>query len=165
MTNNNIATYCRYPSAVTVQWTDILVRSTVLGIHVLGEACATAPLGSSASLHAVSEFYQGLWLQVASILGSLLAAEEDADLAVRSRALWGTIEIANASIRAVLRVASSAQHQEMPHALLVMLVRMHFLKWLLCLGLMIWLSSYSFHALIAARSSCICCCALRPHPP
>jgi hypothetical protein len=33
----------------------------------------------------VGDFYLTLWLQVASVLGSLLAAEEDADLAVRSR--------------------------------------------------------------------------------
>lgn len=82
---------------MTVQWTDILVRSTVLGVYVLGEAaCASAPpsgetgdgndsSSSSAQLRAVGEFYQGLWLQVASVLGSLLSNEEDADVTVRGR--------------------------------------------------------------------------------
>lgn len=67
---------------MSLQWVDILVRSTLLGVHVLGQS---AGQGSEQQQAEVGDFYLTLWLQVASVLGSLLAAEEDADLAVRSR--------------------------------------------------------------------------------
>lgn len=63
-----------------IQWVDILVRSTLLGIHVLAQSAGE---GEGDAL--VGDFYLTLWLQVVSVLGSLLSAEDDADLAVRSR--------------------------------------------------------------------------------
>ena len=73
--------YQRYPAAMCVQWVDILVRSTLLGMHVLAQSRTS---GDEAAV-VVGDFYLTLWLQVVSVLGSLLAAEDDADLTVRSR--------------------------------------------------------------------------------
>ena len=72
---------CSYPIAMTVHWVDVLTRSTVLGMHVLGS------FGTSdeATLSAVGEFYGALWRQVVVVLGSILAAERDAHQDVRSR--------------------------------------------------------------------------------
>lgn len=81
--------YCRYPASMTLQWIDILVRSTLLGMHVLAESCRAAQGEQSA---AVGTFYLTLWQQVVSALGSLLAAEEDASLAVRSRSAISTVQ-------------------------------------------------------------------------
>lgn len=67
---------------MSTQWVDILVSSTLLGIHVVTQS------GNAVSVEkqsAVGEFYLTLWLQVASVLGSLLSAEDDASLVVRSR--------------------------------------------------------------------------------
>jgi hypothetical protein len=69
---------------MSLQWVDILVRSTLLGVHVLGQSAGQGQ-GNREQQAEVGDFYLTLWLQVASVLGSLLAAEEDADLAVRSR--------------------------------------------------------------------------------
>lgn len=63
-----------------IQWVDILVRSTLLGIHVLAQSSMS---GGEAVV--VGDFYLTLWVQVVSVLGSLLSAEDDADLTVRSR--------------------------------------------------------------------------------
>jgi hypothetical protein len=71
---------CRYPPAMALQWVDVLVRSCCLGLHVVGSAGA-----DGVALGGFGDFYLVLWQQVASVLGSLLAAEQDADLAVRSR--------------------------------------------------------------------------------
>ena len=73
-------TLCRYPAAMCIQWVDILVRSTLLGIHVLAQSSMS---GGEAVV--VGDFYLTLWVQVVSVLGSLLSAEDDADLTVRSR--------------------------------------------------------------------------------
>jgi len=67
---------------MTLQWVDILVRSTLLGLHVLVQSLRAT---QSPQPPAVGDFYMTLWQQVVSALGSLLAAEEDAALVVRSR--------------------------------------------------------------------------------
>ncbi len=65
-----------------IQWVDILVRSTLLGMHVLAQSSSSTG-GNEAAV--VGDFYLTLWQQVVSVLGSLLSAEDDADLSVRSR--------------------------------------------------------------------------------
>jgi hypothetical protein len=65
---------------MALQWVDVLVRSCCLGLHVVGSAGA-----DGVALGGFGDFYLVLWQQVASVLGSLLAAEQDADIAVRSR--------------------------------------------------------------------------------
>lgn len=67
---------------MTLQWIDILVRSSLLGMHVLAKSLQAA---RGDQPPAVGEFYLTLWQQVVSVLGSLLAAGEEACLAVRSR--------------------------------------------------------------------------------
>ena len=69
---------------MTLQWVDILVRSTLLGMHVLAQSLRTT---GGTLPPAVGDFYLTLWQQVVSVLGSLLAAEEDASLVVRSRSV------------------------------------------------------------------------------
>eukprot|EP01032_Pedospumella_encystans_P015971 gene15971-18240_t len=111
-----IVDFMRYPAAMCVQWVDILVRSTLLGMHVLAQSRTSVDEAAVV----VGDFYLTLWLQVVSVLGSLLAAEDDADLTVRCRALWGVVAIARGALRAVTSVAArrETEAKTIPSALL-----------------------------------------------
>lgn len=65
---------------MTVQWLDVLVHSTVLGLHVLGAAAA-----EGADLQATGEYYLVLWRQVAGVLDAVLRAEHEIDVNTKAR--------------------------------------------------------------------------------